>query len=103
MHAQSYLTLRELMDHSPPGFSVHGVFEARRLEWVAIFSSRGSSDPGIEPGSPASPPLAGRFFTLEPPGKLLSNDGGIEHLPWTKYYARSLTYKTWMSPDLLGL
>ena len=28
---------------SPPGFSVHGIFQARILEWVAIFYTRGSS------------------------------------------------------------
>ena len=31
------------MDCSPPGSSVHGIFQARILEWVAISSSRGSS------------------------------------------------------------
>ena len=31
------------IDCSPPGFSVHGIFQARILEWVAISSSRGSS------------------------------------------------------------
>ena len=31
------------MDCSPPGFSVHGIFQARMLEWVALFSSRESS------------------------------------------------------------
>ena len=33
------------MDHSPPGSSVHGILQARRLEWVAMPSSRGSSQP----------------------------------------------------------
>ena len=33
------------MDCSPPGFSVHGVLQARLLEWVAISFSRGSSQP----------------------------------------------------------
>ena len=33
------------MDHSPPCSSVHGIFQARILEWVAISSSRGSSQP----------------------------------------------------------
>ena len=42
---QSYLTLCNLMDCSLPGFSVHGVLQARILEWVAISSSRGSSQP----------------------------------------------------------
>ena len=31
------------MDHSPPGSSVHGILQARILEWVAMPSSRGSS------------------------------------------------------------
>ena len=33
------------MDCSPPGFSVHGIFQARILDWVAVPSSRGSSPP----------------------------------------------------------
>ena len=33
------------MDHSPPGFSVHGILQARILEWVAVSFSRGSSLP----------------------------------------------------------
>src|SRR5574337_107860 len=33
------------MDHSPPGSSVHGILQARILEWVALPSSRGSSQP----------------------------------------------------------
>ena len=41
------------MDCSPPGSSVHGILQARILEWVAISFSRGSSRPGIEPRSPA--------------------------------------------------
>ena len=31
------------MDYSPPGYSVHGMFQARILEWLAILFSRGSS------------------------------------------------------------
>ena len=38
-----YLTLCNPMDYSPPGPFVHGFFQARILEWVAISSSRGSS------------------------------------------------------------
>ena len=39
--AQSCLTLSDPMDCSLPGFSVHGIFQARVLEWVAIaFSER---------------------------------------------------------------
>ena len=39
--AQSYLTLCDSMDYSLPGSSVHGIFQARVLEWGAIaFSGR---------------------------------------------------------------
>ena len=34
--AQSCLTLRDPMDCSPPGSSIHGIFQARVLEWGAI-------------------------------------------------------------------
>ena len=43
--AQSYLTLCDPCDCSPPGSSVHGISQARILEWVAISFSRGSSWP----------------------------------------------------------
>ena len=38
--AQSYPTLYDPMDCSPPGSSVHGIFQARILEWVAISFSK---------------------------------------------------------------
>ena len=41
--AQSCPTLCDPMDHSPPGSPVHGILQARILEWVAISFSRGSS------------------------------------------------------------
>jgi len=41
------------MDCSPPDSSVHGISQARLLEWVAISFSRGCSWPGIELMSPA--------------------------------------------------
>jgi len=34
--AQSCLTLCDPVDYSPPGSSIHGIFQARVLEWVAI-------------------------------------------------------------------
>ena len=43
--AQSGSTLWDSVDCSPPGSSIHGIFQARVLEWVAIFFSRGSSQP----------------------------------------------------------
>ena len=45
VRAQACLTLCDPMDCSPPSFSVHGIFQARILEWVAIFFSKGSSHP----------------------------------------------------------
>ena len=39
------------IDCSPPGSSVHGILQARILEWVAISFSRDLPDPGIESGS----------------------------------------------------
>ena len=63
---QSCLTPCDLLDCSPPGSSVHGILQARVLEWVAIFFSRGSSQPMDWIGFSCT---AGRFFTTEPPGR----------------------------------
>ena len=41
--AQLCLTLCNSMDCNPPGSSVHGILQARILEWVAVSFSRGSS------------------------------------------------------------
>ena len=43
--AQLCLTLCDLMDYSPPGSSIHGILQARILEWDAISFSRGYSSP----------------------------------------------------------
>ena len=40
---QSCPILHDPMNHSPPGSSVHGILQARILEWIAMPSSRGSS------------------------------------------------------------
>ena len=50
--AQLCLILGDLMDCCPPGSSVHGILQARRLEWVAIHFSGDLPNPGIEPRSP---------------------------------------------------
>ena len=42
---QLCLTLSDTVDCSPPGSSIHGNFQARIMEWVAIPFSRGSSGP----------------------------------------------------------
>ena len=56
------------MDYSSPGSALHGILQARILEWVAMLSPGDLPGPGIEPTSPA---LAGRFFTTESLGKSL--------------------------------
>ena len=48
---------------SPPGFPVHGILQARRLEWVAVPSSRGSSQPEDWTLVSCVPCISGRFFT----------------------------------------
>ena len=48
------------------GSSAHGILQARILEWVVISSSRGASQLRDRTQSPA---LAGRFITIESPGK----------------------------------
>ena len=64
--AQSCLTLCNPMDCSLPGSSLHGILQARILEWVAIFTSPGDlPNPGIEPGSPA---FQADALTSKPPG-----------------------------------
>ena len=59
--AQSCLTLHDPMDWSLPGASVHGIFQARVLEWVAISFSRGSSPPRDRTQVSH---IAGRHFTI---------------------------------------
>ena len=58
---QSCLSLCDPMDYSQPGSSVHRIFQARTLEWVAIPFSRGSSRPRDWTLVSC---IAGRFFTL---------------------------------------
>ena len=57
----SHLTLCNPMDQSPLGFSVHGILQARTLEWVASALSRGSSGPWDGTWTSC---IAGRFFTI---------------------------------------
>ena len=54
-------TLCDSIDCSLPGFSIHGIFQARVPEWVAISFSRGSSQPRDQTQVFR---IAGRRFTL---------------------------------------
>ena len=66
LFAQLCLTICNPMDCSWPGSPVHGVLQARMLEWVAIPFSGDLPNPGVEPGSPA---LQADPLPSEPPGK----------------------------------
>ena len=63
-HVQLFVTLWTIASPAPLslGFS-------QQEYWSGLPFRRDLHDPGIEPMSPASPALAGRFFTIEPPGK----------------------------------
>ena len=84
---QLCLTLCDPMDCSPPGSSVHGILQARILEWVAISFSRRPSQPrdGTHV-SCTSPALAGGFL-------LLSHQGSQNMQVWNLKYR---TVKLWM-------
>ena len=92
MHAQllqSCPTLCDPMDCSLPGFSVRGILQTRTVEWVAMPSSRGSSDPGIEPASPA---LQGDLSLLSHRGRPISKMKR-QSTGWEKIFANNVTNK----------
>ena len=74
---QSCPTLCNSMDCSPPGSSVHGILQARVLEWVAMPSSRESSQPRDRTRVSW---IAGGFFITEPPRKPLHGHTGCSFL-----------------------
>ena len=60
---QSCLTLCDPKVCSPPGFSVHGILQARTLEWVAMPSTRASSRPRDQTRLSVVSCTGGKFFT----------------------------------------
>ena len=66
--AQSCPVLCDPMDCGPPGSSVHGILQARILQWVAPLQWRYLPHPGIEPGPPV---LQADSLPSEPPGNRL--------------------------------
>ena len=83
---QSWLTHCDPMDCSPPGFSIHGISQARMLEWIAISFSRGPSQPRDRtPGLPH----CWQTLPAEPPEKPFVLKG---HLSGT-YYLNDLSFK----------
>ena len=60
------------MDCSLPASFVHGISQAKILEWIAISFSRDRPHPVTEPASPVLQNVSyteGGFFTAQPPGK----------------------------------
>ena len=71
--AQSCLTLCDHMDRAHQPSLSNGILQARILDWVAMLSSRESSQPGIETRSPT---LQADFLQSEPAGKPMNNGIG---------------------------
>ena len=68
------LTVSDAVDWSPPASPVHGILQARMLEWAALSSSRDLPSPGIEPRSLASQADSSLFA---PPGKPPDRNPGV--------------------------
>ena len=89
------------MDCSLPGSSIHGIFQARILEWVAISSSTGSSWPRDPSHVSYISCIAGSFFTTAPPGKSIAgiqpneNVGSEEVKVWKGACSRDGEAKPW--------
>ena len=94
--AQSCLTLCDPMDYSPPGSSVYEIscHEARILEQVVIFFSRGSSWPRDQTCASC---IAHWFFITEPPGKYPVLSSTVYNSQDTE--AILMSNKRWMDKD----
>ena len=89
--AQSCLPLCNPMDCSLPGSSIHGIFQARILEWFAISFSRGSSQPGDRTQVSL---LAGRYFTIWATRKTMSFRT-LEDMSLSKFWEIMKDRETW--------
>ena len=91
----SRVRLCDTMDCSPPGSSIHGIFQARILGWVAISFSRGSSRPRIFPGfvriKPRSPTLQAGALSSEPKVTLTNLIQSVQPIPWPQVLVQKLT------------
>ena len=77
---QSCLTLCDLIDYSPLGSSVHGIRQARMLEWVAMSSFRGFSQPRDGTCIFCGSCTAGGFLTLSHQGSPVYFIRAIKHV-----------------------
>ena len=89
------------MDCSPPGSTVHGIFQEEYWNGLPFPVPEDLPDPGIKPKSLMSPALASRFFTIAPPGKPNNSNqfSSVQSLsrvrlfatPWIATYQASLS------------
>ena len=89
----SCIWLCDTMDCTLPGFSVHGILQARILEWVSMPYSRGPSRLRDQTWVSC---IAGRFFTTEQPGKLVYLDYKLRdlyHIGVGSFHPPALTMK----------
>ena len=95
---QSWPTLLQLhrLPGNPPGISVHGILQARILEWVAIPFSRGSSLPGDQTHVSC---IAGIFFTAKPQSKpyMVSRHYLLDWPKSSFELLCTILWKTWMN------
>ena len=85
--AQLCLTFGDPMECSLPGFSVHGILQARILEWVAISYPCGSSQSRDQTRVFCTYCTAGCFFTSVPPGKP-QRDTGAQIRSWGRVWMK---------------
>ena len=101
--AQLCLTLSDPMDCSPPGSSIHGVFQARVLEWGAIAFSVIIGDWNAKVGSQETPGVTSKF------GVGIRNEAGQRLIEFcqentlvianTLFQQHKRRLHTWTSPD----
>ena len=102
--AQSCLTLCDPMDCSLPGSSVHGIFQARVLEWIAVSFSRRSSRPRDR--TQVSHIVDGRFTiwtTSEVPMSQLFASGDQSIGPSASASVLPMSIQDWFPLRLTGL
>ena len=80
----SRVRLCDSVDYRLPSSSVHGILQARILEWVAISFSGDLPDPGIEPRSPA---LQADALPSESPGKPVLYNQSVQSLSRVRLFA----------------